>query len=184
MANPVDRAGRWAAYVKEVRSAQSDSGSIMLYVTLGLAHLWDPTKRDWQGWQQYDMEAKGSFCLVTKAGALQEDQITKLAKALDWDGDPDSLATRDWASVNVQCTTDWDDYKGGGWKIKNIFHVDSNPDQRLNLNPETQMRFQALARAARTGASATPPPVAETKSHTPPPIDMSMHAPVKDEPPY
>jgi hypothetical protein len=158
MPQTCDKEGRWAAAVKEVRAAQSDSGSVMLYVTVALAHLWDPAKQGWVDQQRFDMECKGSFCLITKSNQLMDNTIERLCKALDWDGDPESIATRDWAGTTVQCTTKWDDYKGGRYSVANLYHIDSNPNPRVNLSSDLQMRMQAIARAARTPAAGTTAP--------------------------
>jgi hypothetical protein len=177
MANKCNREGRWAAAVKEVTTQQTDGGAIMLWASVQLAHQYNPLTKAWDNCQAEDMEARGGFCLMTKTGQLMDDQISRLAKALDWDGDPDSLNSKDWNTVTVQCVTAWDDFNGGAYRVRSLYPIDSDPNPQVNLSGDLKMRMQSVARAAKTPSTATALSVAPPeiqRLHTPSTDDMPM----------
>jgi hypothetical protein len=153
----------------EKKNDKGEFNGLSLSVKITAAEVWmtpegatDPAWLDCLAW---DAHGEGYIVLISKAGKVNENQINRLIKHANWDGDFQSLADHAWEPTPIRFDIQAKEYNGEvSYRINWINAFDSEPggaggnvdaDRAKALNSQYGAAIRAL-RGNQTRA-ATPP---------------------------
>ena len=153
----------------EKKNDKGEFGGLSLKVQIAASEVWmapaDGGDPQWLDCSAWDAHGEGYIVLISKAGKVNENQINRLIKHANWDGDFASMAERTWEPTSVRFDVSEDNYQGQTtYRVNWINQYDSEPGGGGNVDADAAKRlnsqFGPAIRAIKSNAAQKPAPAA------------------------
>lgn len=164
----------------EKKNDKGEFNGLSLSIKISASEVWmtpeGATAPTWLDCSSWDAHGEGYIVLISKAGKVNENQINRLIKYTNWDGDFQSMADHAWEPRPVRFDIQQNEYNGEvSYRINWINAFDSEPggaggnvdaDRAKALNSQ----YGAAIRALRGNQirAATPPSAGKPQAPTAP----------------